>query len=525
MDPPSSPAVPQVLRVVLPSIGNIVFVGILLVLTLSIAEGMLGDGDTGYHIRTGEFILDAGQVPRFDIYSFITPPLKWTAHEWLSEVVMAVIYRASGLTGIVVFFAMLLATTHWLLFSVLRTKSDDLLLCTIVTVIATLTASSHWLARPHLFSLPLLLIWHHLLDRFQYNDDEPRLIYLPILMLLWVNLHGGFILGIVMLTIYISANLLYGVSETPANSLRYFHKAKALGFTALLTILACVANPVGTDIFWFPFRVTSDRFIMDYVIEFMSPNFHESLPFKYMFIAVIAALAVGRTRLNLIEAALLTLVSYMALYSVRHVAVFAIIVAPMLLRISSGILASLPKRLSQFYQTRRTVFADIDAQLSGKLWPAIAVSLVLGLALIGALRVSFNDKIFPVAAVDFLKREKLSGNMFNNDEFGDYLIFSAWPQYKVFTDGRSDMYGEKHGSPYLKVAGVQPGWKEILRRYDVSWVFFQTHSALTAALLDQPDWQPIYSDKVATIFVRKLPDHQRLISKYPSVSVEFVSNK
>jgi hypothetical protein len=264
---------------------------------------------------------------------------------------------------------------------------------------------------------------------------------------------------------------------------------------------------------------------MDYVIEFMSPNFHESLPFKYMFIAVIAALAVGRTRLNLIEAALLTLVSYMALYSVRHVAVFAIIVAPMLLRISSGILASLPKRLSQFYQTRRTVFADIDAQLSGKLWPAIAVSLVLGLALIGALRVSFNDKIFPVAAVDFLKREKLSGNMFNNDEFGDYLIFSAWPQYKVFTDGRSDMYGEKHGSPYLKVAGVQPGWKEILRRYDVSWVFFQTHSALTAALLDQPDWQPIYSDKVATIFVRKLPDHQRLISKYPSVSVEFVSNK
>jgi hypothetical protein len=74
---------------------------------------MLGDGDTGYHIRTGEFILDAGQVPRFDIYSFITPPLKWTAHEWLSEVVMAVIYRASGLTGIVVFFAMLLATTHW----------------------------------------------------------------------------------------------------------------------------------------------------------------------------------------------------------------------------------------------------------------------------------------------------------------------------------------------------------------------------------------------------------------------------
>ena len=78
--------------------------------------------------------------------------------------------------------------------------------------------------------------------------------------------------------------------------------------------------------------------------------------------------------------------------------------------------------------------------------------------------------------------------MFNNDEFGDYLIFSAWPQYRVFTDGRSDMYGEKHGSPYLKVAGVQPGWKDILQRYAVSWIFFPTQTALSAALLEQPDW-------------------------------------
>jgi hypothetical protein len=280
-----------------------------------------------------------------------------------------------------------------------------------------------------------------------------------------------------------------------------------------------MVNPVGAEIFWFPFRVTSDRFIMDWVIEFMSPNFHHDLPFKYMFIALLAVLAVTRTRLNLIEAALIILVSYMALYSVRHVSVFAIVAAPILLKMSNGIAVSMPERLTDFYQIRRELIAGLDAQLNGKAWPAIAVVIVLALALGGMVRVSFNDKIFPVAAVEFLKREKLSGNMFNNDEFGDYLIFSAWPQYKVFTDGRSDMYGEKHGSPYLKVAGVQPGWKEILRRYDISWIFFQTRTALTAALLDQPDWQPIYSDKVATIFVRKITEYQYLIGKYPSVLV------
>ena len=77
----------------------------------------------------------------------------------------------------------------------------------------------------------------------------------------------------------------------------------------------------------------------------------------------------------------------------------------------------------------------------------------------------FDEKVFPVAAVEFLKREPIAGNMFNNDEFGDYIIFTAWPAYRVYIDGRSDMYGEKYGGDYLKIADVQPGWKEILKKY------------------------------------------------------------
>lgn len=514
----SSAPIPRSLTILLPSIGNIIFVAIFLVLVLSTAEGLLGDGDTGYHIKTGEVILDTGKVPRTDIYSFITPTLEWTAHEWLSEVVMASLYRASGLTGVVVFFAVLLAITHWLQYRILRTKFDDILLCTVVTLLATLTASSHWLARPHVFSMPLTLVWYYLLDRFHY-DGKATLKYLPILMLLWVNLHGGFMLGIVLLLIYLSSNLVYSLTESPARALRYRANVKALSLTTLLTIAACIVNPIGIEIFWFPLRVTSDRFIMDWVIEFMSPNFHQALPFKYMFLAVIAALALAPVRLNLAEGTLLTLVSYMSLYSVRHVSVFAIVVAPILLRLCSNIMVSLPRQLAAFYQARRVLFTELDRQLVGKLWPLIGLLLVLGLSLFGVLRVNFSERTFPLAAVEFLKREKLSGNMFNDDEFGDYVIFSAWPQYKVFTDGRSDMYGQKHGAPYLKVTGLQPGWQEILRRYDISWVFFHTQSALSAALMEHSQWHPIYSDKLATIFVRKTETHQHLIAKYPLVSV------
>lgn len=86
-------------------------------------------------------------------------------------------------------------------------------------------------------------------------------------------------------------------------------------------------------------------------------------------------------------------------------------------------------------------------------------------------------------------------------------------------DGRSDMYGEKLGSAYLQVANVQPGWKEILARNNISWVVFNTKSALTAALNGDLDWRPIYTDEVATIFVKKIADHAPLLAKYPAVEL------
>src|SRR5581483_2313696 len=123
-----------------------------------------------YHIRTGELIARTWRVPHTDPFSYHTPPLQWTAHEWLAELLMALIARAFGLTGLVVFFALLLALAHWLLYRSLRSLSDDLLLCTIVILLACATSATHWLARPHAFSLLLTVVWCDRLNRFQPGD-------------------------------------------------------------------------------------------------------------------------------------------------------------------------------------------------------------------------------------------------------------------------------------------------------------------------------------------------------------------
>ena len=506
--------------ILLPSIGNMVFVAVLFVLVFNSGQGLLGDGDTGYHIRTGEIILQTWDVPKQDIYSLHVPPLKWTAHEWLAEVIMAMIFRFVGLTGIVVFFAFLFAMTHWLLYQTLRSKSQDILLCTCITMLATATSSTHWLARPHSFSLLLAVIWCHCLDRFQYNNDR-TLMYLPLLMLFWVNLHGGYFIGLVLLAIYLIGNVVYSISGRPDQVQRYRVKAKTLFLVLIATVVICAINPYGFEILWFPIRVTSDRFVMDRVTEFMSPNFHDVLPFKYMLLAAIGLLALSRSPLNLIEVALITLLSYMALYSGRHVSLFAIVAAPLLLRTAVSIIDRMPQPFLRYYRNRNLNLNAIDTSLQGYFWPVIAVLFVSGLILTGTLKYHFDDKKFPVAAVEFLKKETVTGNMFNNDEFGDYMIFAAWPTYRVFMDGRSDMYGEKLGSAYLTIANVQPGWREILGKYDISWIIFDTYSALTAALRDQRDWQPIYSDRVATIFVKKDAAHEPLLARYPAITLPY----
>jgi hypothetical protein len=506
--------------ILLPSIGNMIFVGLLFVLIFNSGQGLLGDGDTGYHIRTGEVILQTWRVPNHDTYSLHVPALKWTAHEWMAEIIMAAIYKIAGLTGIVVFFAFLLAATHWLLYYTLRKKSQDILLCTFIAVLATATSSSHWLARPHAFSLLLTVTWYHLLDRFQYKNER-TLLYLPLVMLPWVNLHGGYFFGLILLAIYLAGNVVCSISGRPEQLQRHRSKVKSLVLVLIATLGICTINPSGFEILWFPIRVTSDHFMVDRVAEYLSPNFHDFLPFKFMLLAAIGIIALSRAPLNLIEVVLLTLVTYMALYSVRHVSLFAIVVAPMLLKTGASIIDTLPQSFSQLYRDRNRNLTAVDIKLQGYLWPTVGALFVLGLVGTGAIRYQFDDKRFPVAAVEFLKKEIVSGNMFNNDEFGDYIIFSAWPTYRVFMDGRSDMYGEKLGSPYLKIANVQPGWKDILSKYNISWIIFDTYSALTAALRDQKDWQPIYSDQVATIFVKKDAAHAPLLGRYPAVTLSY----
>jgi hypothetical protein len=500
----------------LPSITDFVFLVLFVFLASPAGRGLLNDGDTGYHIRVGEYILKTFTIPRQDFFSFISPPIPWTAHEWLSEVIMALLYKGFGLTGVVLFFAFLISLVYAVLFKWLRSISHNILLAVFITVCAIISSPMHWLARPHVFSHLLIVIWYFMLDTYQH-DGRNRLWIFPLITVVWVNLHGSFITGFILLGIYLLGNLLQSVIGPEEQRVPALAKAKALAVSTVFCLLASLINPFGFHILLFPFKLVGDKYLMDHVMEFMGMNFHEPFFFKYLLLAIIALFAIGRRKLTTIELLLVLFFLNMALYSIRHVPLFAFISAPILLRCCAPFVDEGRGRFAEFLKRKAEGFASVDGAATGHLWPIFGVAVVVICAAAGAINFTFNPKIKAVGAVEFLRREPISGNMFNNDEFGDYIIYAASPQYKVFFDGRIDMYGTPRLKEYNKVTGFEDGWEQVLEKYHMNWIIYDANSMLARHLLGNSQWRLIYADKIANIFVRNIPEYQYLIAKYPNV--------
>lgn len=501
----------------LPTIADILFISILMYLLFIGYQGLLADGDTGYHIRAGEVIIDTLSIPRHDIFSFHAPKIPWTAHEWLSEVVMASLHRLFGLSGVLVFFAFVISFIYYLLFRIIRTYGGNILISILVLLLVMASSNIHWLARPHIFSLLCVLIWYYLLDEFQYNN-RAVLFLLPPLMILWVNLHGGYIIGLILTGIYLCCNFISFMFTKSPQKKEMGKKSRYLGLTLMVCLFASLINPYGYHILLFPFKLTSNKFIMDHINEFMSPNFHEPMFFTYLLFCLIAILAISKKRLHFIECVLALFFTYMSLYSARYIPLFGIIISPIVIRQADGLISEADGRFKDFLKKRDYRISSADASARGYIWPSLAVVAAFSFIALGTMDYSFDQESRPVAAVDFLKTERINGNMFNNDEFGDYIIYAAWPEYRVFFDGRSDMYGTEKMKEYFQISQVEPGFDDVIDKYDITWIFFDSQSALSQYLLIRDDWSLIYSDNVANIFLKDIPENRQLIHKYKGVT-------
>lgn len=181
----------------LPGLRAVIFCALFLAVIWHGPEMLNMDGDTGRHLTVGALILDSGRVPTVDVFSVTRQGAPFTAHEWLSEVIYTLAYRALGLNGVVLLAALLIAGAFSLVLDEMLRRNVLLLAAIFFTLLAVSVSGLHWLTRPHLFTWVLIGLWARELDQIARGNGR-HWWRLPAIMLVWANLHGAFVYGFVI---------------------------------------------------------------------------------------------------------------------------------------------------------------------------------------------------------------------------------------------------------------------------------------------------------------------------------------
>jgi hypothetical protein len=519
---------PPAIAHLLPSLTDLAFVFPLLLLftRLGGARFLLGDGDTGWHIRTGEWILRNHQVPRFDMFSFSRPGAPWFAWEWLWDVTFAILHRSWGLAGVVLASILVICCTSVALFRLIRRKCDNGLVAIAVTLLATGGCSVHWLARPHLFSLLFFTLTLHITDRAA--EGRVRLLYWLIpLTLLWTNVHGGFFIMFLVLGCYIASDLLNAAIEKDAWRRRDFLASTKPWIACGLGCLAVTfANPYGWGLHKHIIQYLSDPYQLRHISEFQAVNFHSpATPYfePLMGLAVLAALWDLRGR-RFADVFLSLGWLHLALIAGRNLPMFAVAASPVVARAAvAAIDAARESRLSGWVNCLASGFWTITAgfertdrvgraHLAGVLPLAFAAALLLAPRPASARFTStYDPAAYPEGALPALLSPE-TRHIFADDEWGDYLIYHLYPAKQVFIDGRSDFYGDDFGQSYLDLLNVKTGWTKTLAKYDIDTIVLSPGLSLTSTLKISPEWRVVYDDGVAVVFRRNSRETSSLVS-------------
>jgi hypothetical protein len=463
---------------------------------------LLSDGDAGWHIRTGEWILDQGRVPRADIFSFTKPGEPWFAWEWLADVVAAALVRAGGLKGLLLLSIALFALYGGITFRHMVWRGANLFTALPLALFAVGAATVHALARPHLWTMLLMAVaWWVIAADLRHPGR--RLWWLVPLAALWANLHGGWVAVVATLGVAASGLGLEALSGTGK-----WKSAGRYAAAALLCLAASILNPYGVELHIHTFRYLGLDWIRDSIQEFKSPTFRGENMLHYeaaLFLGMAAAgMLVARRRFA--EAGVVVFWAHASLTSARHIPLYMAVALP---AIAEGI-ADAWERFAE--RSRRGSALGVLRDIARESQPALvrtSVWAVVPLALVAAGWVNlawpadFPEERFPRKIVDRHGELLASSRVFTSDQWADYLIYRLYPRQRVFFDGRSDFYGEALGREFLEIHNGDWRWRELLDRHGIEVVLASPKWAISSLLKVDAGWVVVADDGRSVMFRRR----------------------
>ncbi|WP_137896157.1 hypothetical protein [Ramlibacter sp. 2FC] len=458
-------------------------------------EKLLRDGDTYWHIAAGQWILEHGAVPAKDPFSHTMRGAAWTAHEWLSEVVLALAHAAGGWSAVVALTALAFAVTVALLVRALLQILEPIY-ALMLAALAVLMTTAHLLARPHILAMPLLLVWTVGLVRASESGRAPSLWLLPV-MTLWANMHGGFTLGIALAFAFAFEALLAARREQ-----RAMHAVRSWGGFLMLAVISALLTPHGLGGILFTWEIfTESSYALTRIGEWRSPNFHRFQALELWLLAGLAMVMHQGLRLPPVRLALLLGLIHLALKHARNVELLGLLTPLLFATPFAAQWAAASKARRQ--QDR------VDHMFRRLAGPAGHAALAVGLGLLlgWTLWISRTrppkppETAAPILAIQAGRNAAIQGPVLNEYHWGGYLIYMGVPP---FIDGRADMYKDAFLKEYLDALGLttRDGLQDLLEKHRIQWTLLKPGSPPVTLLDHLPDWRRLYADENAVVHVR-----------------------
>jgi len=459
------------------------------------ARGRLNDPDMWWHLKSGEAIWTMRAVPTVDLFSFTALHHSLVPQEWLSQLLMYAAYRLDGYAGLMLWICVLATALFVVGYALSSLYSGNSKIGLLGAIVLWFFSTACLTVRPQMIGYLLLAV--ELLVLYLGWSRSPRwLLCLPILFAIWVNCHGSFLLGLIVLGVILACSF-FGFRKGSLVSVRWDSGRRRMLMLALaLSGGAVFLNPLGWRQVWYPLDTMLHQPVnLSFVQEWLPLPLHDARGIGLLCVLafIFLVLVLRRTQvLYLHELVLLGMGTWMALNHRRLIFVFGILAAPVVARLCSDFWGRYD--------------AEKDRPLPNVIFIGmVAVALFLGFPNRQALAKEVSSG-GPAKAVEFIQSHHLTGNMLNEYDYGGYLIW-ALPEHPVFVDGRADLY-EWAGvlSQYEKWSLLQTDPSQLLDKYHIGFCLLEKDSPMVHVLPLMPNWKKVYSDQKSVIFVRTDPE-------------------
>jgi len=461
--------------------------------------GSVQDPDFWWHIRIGQWMVENGRLPSTDIFTYTAQTHVWTDHEYLTEALMWLIYSKVGAIGISIFFGLITYAGFYLMYR--QVRRQPFVIVALGLALGAVAGAPIWGPRAQMITFALTCLELYWLQGY-LSGRSRSLQFFPLVMVLWANLHGGWVIGFVWLGVSLAAELIGWVWE-PSNPAHRAH-VRFLAIITAASAVAVLATPHGFSLILYPFQTVASDAQQRLIVEWFSPDFHQFYlrPFELMVLLLVAGFALRRPSLYEVLLSLAGLA--LALQSVRNLALFVAAATPVLINGYSEYWKEVSKaRGWKLTLPSQPIFAVVTAVV------LLAIVLTTLVHIAGETSPSHQQTLtattYPVGAADWLATHPDVGTrMYNQYGWGGYLAYRFYPQpnRRVFIFGEAALMGDDLLNRYEDVQTLRPDWKQILDQCQVDYIVYNRGEALANVLAGDPAWRLVYSDSVAVIYVR-----------------------